>query len=715
MRETGLARYWVFRGETRGGKQVAWGTSAVHLPSGPVMPVLIEPPAPFTVGPAIAVGEPPPAVATSLVLADPEGEIASLALPDRRGRQGLSGRIWLGQFEDLNVIERPVSPTLHVSGNAVHEDGITNIQLQSDDSRLLGRSIALWTVVDVLSGRLQDIDYLSQENGALLTAYRQNRGWESLFSDAQAMLSQNQGAVVPWVYDPADIELLPLNESYPRFWLAGLNRSSSSKRALSRVIQEIDGSLVPVERGTPDDKLDYPIEFIAVVQLEDELGNPRTVDVRMFVQPEPPPSQVSRYIRAADRDASRHALSPPEMLRVIIEDHSEAGEYAVHDAMWTRASREAEAVYGGVCGGIFGDQGAAIREVIQHIAPICGLRIWLGVDDHLHASLAGYTFDDAERAKLALPELLEGDIFPRDTSGSPGFRTEVVGDPNDDSAGVARVSIEWSEDQRRIHPLETSSSVPVLGQGPGDADRERILSGAWIVPARGADVAGAIQAGMAGDAARVEILSHASLARESGGFQPGDMIRVSHPLGLGLPGRGWDRRLARTDRLETLPGEDAVRILLTDLGLSERMRLGLLDSVDEWVLYRAGPGEDVYISDAGSGEYVIKNVLDYVGGLPWDSGALVIWTPGASEEAHRRSWRIVGEEGSGLLVLAQSKEIPTESDVDPAFDDPIVGAGWAILRTDLYDSEYRENFIRASDKDSGMLESGKSGFQYTAY
>src|SRR5690606_30102750 len=173
----------------------------------------------------------------------------------------------------------------------------------------------------------------------------------------------------------------------------------------------------------------------------------------------------------------------------IIRDHARSGIDGLHWASWEKAIDDVEPLFGRVCGGAFGSDVAMISEVIQHIAPICGLRLWLGADDLLHAGVAGYTYEDAKAAQGDLLALEEGDIYPRDANNSPSFSQEIIGDPDDDSAGVARVSIEWSDLQREVFPLETSSTLPSIGQANSDLGRERILSGAWIYPPRGADVA----------------------------------------------------------------------------------------------------------------------------------------------------------------------------------------------------------------------------------
>lgn len=704
MRQAASKRYWAFRGAI-GPIPVAWGTTFARSAAGVLSPVLMEPPQPMTVGPSLTVGEPPASVSTALTLADPEGEIASRLLPDRRGRQRLSGRVYVGEIVEGEAlaVETPVSPTLHIAGNIDHQDGVTTVNLQSRDSDVLGASVAIWSVLEILSGDVQSITWTS----TAIDNYLRGRPASVLLQELRSSIKQNKAARVPWIYEPAMVELTPLNDEFPRFWVAGIFSSSHLK---SRVIGDFGGVLYPLPRG-PDYR-EAPHEFTVKMEMVDALGNPRVVDVSLWIQPQQSDHEPDRHIRDVAIDAQLSAGSPPEVLRRIISDHSVLGADGYDIASFARTIAEAEPLYGGTCGGVFGRDGATIREAIQHIAPICGLRVWLGTDDKVHVALAGYSFEDAQKAKLELPELVEGDVFPRDKSGSPAWSAEIAGDPDDDSSGVARVSIDWSEDQRQIYPIETASSAPVLGDGPGDEDRERIISGAWVVPSRGADVAGGIQAGMSGDSARVELATHLgahTLAAAS-------LLRVSHPRGLGLPGLGWERRLARVDQLEIMPSQDSTRLHLTDLGLSERMRLGLLDTVEEWILFLGEPGLDLKIEDYGDAEHhIIHGVTGHYDDAPWDEGMVCIWTPGAEAEEYRRSWRVIASDGGALIVHGQGAPFLGAVPVVGELDDPVIGGGWAVMRTDLLDPLYREDFIRATDKETGQLESDRPGFQYSAY
>lgn len=48
-------------------------------------------------------------------------------------------------------------------------------------------------------------------------------------------------------------------------------------------------------------------------------------------------------------------------------------------------------------------------------------------------------------------------------------------------------------------------------------------------------------------------------------------------------------------------------------------------------------------------------------------------------------------------------------------DDEILGAGWALMQTDLIDPSYRRDFIRACSKMAGIFDSGEPGFQYSSH
>lgn len=720
-------RYWVFRGTARSGQSVAWGTTAQDC-----APLMMEPPSPFSVGPMLVVGEPPPAVATSITLADPGGEIAALVLPDRRGRQGLSGKLYVGEIVEGMATERAATPTLHATGNTSHQDGMTTIHLQSDDSSILGRSIAMWTVQEVLGGRLREDHSVYVGSSSLVGLPVYGKNVAELLGEIRTQARDNLTSIVPWVYGPAEMELLPLTSEYPRVWVEGIRTADDiihGQYDLRFTLLKYEGDVVTadpewsdtgdIDRVNNQVLLRRPLGIDIPMMIEDKLGNPREVWVRFFIQPDPPEEEPSRYVLIQSRItwgltpaqlANKIAWkSPPSILAQIIRDHARSGIAGLHWASWEKTIDDVEPLFGRVCGGAFGSDVARISEVIQHIAPICGLRLWLGADDLLHAGVAGYTYEDAKAAQSDLLALEEGDIYPRDANNSPSFSQEIIGDPDDDSAGVARVSIEWSDLQREVFPLETSSTLPSIVHANSDLGRERILSGAWIYPPRGADVALALMSGMPSDTVRAQIATHLSVHQVA----VHQMLRVTHPAGLGLPGRGWNYRLTRVDGVEVLPPEDATRLILTDLGLSERLRLGLLDAVKEWILYPASPGEKIIIEPKDDKTFIIKNLNAYFT-TDWDHG-ITIWTPGAEIPEYRRSWRAIEASGNDLLVLAHGTPDLGVSTVDEEHADAVLGVGWAVMRTDFTDPDYRENFIRACDIETGFFESERQGFQWSAF
>lgn len=179
---------------------------------------------------------------------------------------------------------------------------------------------------------------------------------------------------------------------------------------------------------------------------------------------------------------------------------------------------------------------------------------------------------------------------------------------------------------------------------------------------------------------------------------------------------GWERRLARVDQVEILPGEDAVRLRLTDLGLSERMRLGILDSVQEWILALPTIGQEIFIEPIDDETFRLIDLARHLPGVPWDHG-FAVWTPGATEPVYRRSWRTVGQDGDDVLVDVSGLGLPDLGTVRVIewYDDEILGVGWAVMQTDLIDPSYRPDFIRAADKMDGIFESGEPGFQYSSH
>lgn len=727
-RKPNATRYWVFRGETRLGQPVAWGTTAANC-----LPVLQEPPSSFSIGPALVVGEPPPDVSTTLTLADPTGNLAAMVLPDRLGRQGVTGKVYVGEIEDGQATETAVTPTMYAMGNSEHKDGTTTVHLQSDSSHILGRSIALWTVEEILLGSYDPsrsavpIERRSWSGfvGYFHDGVPQPIPWQDLLGEIRALSTENLSAVVPWIYGPALTEFTPLSSGYPRVWIEGVrtatDRPPTGTDSRYRLLSEQDGVLVPYDAFLgPMVAMRTPLVVDLPMVIDDRNKGHREVWVRFGFQPEPPgeedPEEASRLVQVQQEIARAPGATwidyrnPPAMIAQVIRDHAPSGGGGLHVTSFARASRDCDPTYGEACAGVFGSEGATIGEIIQHLAPLCGARVWLGTDDKLHCGLAGYTFEDQEAAKGDLLELLPGDDFPADTDNTPSLSAEIVGDPDDDSSGVARVSVEWSDLQRDIYPIEVASTIPSLGSGSDDRERERILSGAWLHPPRGRDVALAIMSGMAGDTARASLSTHLAVQ----GVAIHQLIRLSHPHGLALPGKGWDRRLARVEGVEVMPGEDAVRLTLADLGLSERMRLGVLDLAEEWILFVASGLQDVTIQQHDVGLLRVDGVLSYYS-APWDDGTMTIWTPGANQPSYRRSWKIVGSSGTGVVVEQGDATWVGQSSVQGSYADAVLGGGWAIMRTDKLDPDYRADFIRACDAATGEFDSGRAGFQWSAF
>lgn len=703
-------RYWAFRGRL-GSDLIAWGTTVLHQPAGAIRAVLVEPPSGFQIGPSFAIGEPPPQVSTTLVVADPDGDIAARLQPDRRGGVALSGRLLVGELgpDGDPLFEVEVSPTLYVSGAVRHHDGLTTIPVASDYSRILGPSIALWSVMDVLGAELVRVSIQGIRDNSAMLDYLDSRPETFLFEEALSVLKQNEATIVPWLYDPCITELIPLCDDYPRYWVGGV---VSPPRYPSVIVGDFSGAVRPyndmsLNLGLKDWRQKIG-EFLATITIEDALGNKREVSVLMYMAPEPPEDEAQRILRACRvPDGVFAGRSPPELLRQLVVDHAPAGEDGIDQTSYQRASRTARSLYSGVCGGVFGRDGGTIAEALQYIAPICGMRTWIGANDRLHMALGGYSYEDAQAAKGTLPELVEGDIYPRDTSYSPAWETEIAGDPDDDQGGVARVSIQWTDDQVAMYPIETLATSPVLGSGPGSMERERILRGEWIVPQRGRDVIGALQASVAGEPVRAQLVTHLDLPDRV--LLPPQLIRITHPRGLGLPGMGWNRRLARIEVAELIPGEDAKRLTVTDLGPSERMRLGLLDSVTPWIVDRAGTGENLIILFISDNIWEVWNLARFATNI---EEGMTLWTPGAAREDMRRSWRVVEISGAQVYVMPDEELEPGGSDVFATSDDPVLGVGWAVMRTDLIDPSYRIDYIRACDV-TGLFESGEPGFQYS--
>src|SRR5690606_16041323 len=129
-------------------------------------------------------------------------------------------------------------------------------------------------------------------------------------------------------------------------------------------------------------------------------------------------------------------------------------------------------------------------------------------------------------------------------------------------------------------------------------------------------------------------------------------------------------------------------------GPSERMRLGLLDSVTPWIVDRAGRGENLIILFISDNIWEVQNLARFATNI---EEGMTLWTPGAVREDMRRSWRVVSISGNIVYVMPDEELEPGSSDVFATSNDPVLRAGWAVMRTDLVNHKYRIDFIRACD------------------
>src|SRR5690606_18796345 len=136
---------------------------------------------------------------------------ATMVLPDRRGRQGLTGRLYVGEIEGGIASETPASPTLYAVGNASHQDALMTISLQSDDSHILGRSIALWTVQEILEGEYDSSRFPVFIDTASRFGFDDyGKTVEEVLGEIRAGAVGELGAVVPWAYGPTVTECIAL-------------------------------------------------------------------------------------------------------------------------------------------------------------------------------------------------------------------------------------------------------------------------------------------------------------------------------------------------------------------------------------------------------------------------------------------------------------------------------------------------------------------------
>lgn len=708
--------YWILRGTIGSGlDQVpfAWSTVPLATPTGPIEGRLAEPPDTFTVGIPTAIGAAPASVAVNVVLDNTDGALDDYLLGGSEPQTeytgpslyGLEARLYQGFVaSDGSLLEEPWTPTLVVSGGFSQANGLISMQLASQDKRLFGRSRRIRTVQQIKEAELVP--------GTLYTStysvWDEADAWEEIRSSWTESLDMP----IPWGYGRPLIRLVRVSsrDVARAQFIACCSATEIADPQLSSgwsVYGERDGQVEQLKLGGADA---VGIgAWMAKVATEDEDGNPQQIWVygatsaslgeeysRLWIVP-----HASNLIGVGEWEP----MTAIDVLRAIIEEHSEAGSAAIDTDSFDRAST-ALLYSSGAIGGLFGGDGATIEEIIPYIAQPVGIALYIGADDKLHVVLPGaWTTEDAAAAAGDLPVLQQADIYPAGGPDSPDttWAETAPGDAEDHGAPITWLSVEWAGDQIAVFPPDQRPDRPnataMTGAKRVDVatDVELRWSGGWVHPPSALLLLDGLASARTFATRTVSCTTHTWVAR----LGIGALVRAEHPYGIGYGGR-----CLRLLRASVIPGEHAAQCTFEDVTALELMKRGVLDSEEHWVLYDPADDGVTIVIDQGSDKILLS---ESVADPSWEKASL--WTFGATDPHLRRSWRIVEVvDGSQIRV----EPTPDASDVITAAASPAYHrAPWVVMTNAIHAGhEYRPDKIRDCDEQAQTFTDGEPGFQF---
>lgn len=707
------SRYWVLRGSFGEGETVAWASVPVLHQGGPIDGRLVADPGEFTIGLPSAVGAPPERTTLEVEIDNTDGALDRYVVGSERTATEYTDANFL-TFEaqlfrgtiaaDGTCTEEAFTPILAASGPVTVDraQGTISLALAHIDRPMMGKIGKLYTVREVARGGNPLVVCLFPE----LVAAMGDGGAAALWDLLGQGDSENADTTVPWLYGPATAPLIRVTPSgrYPAAFIAGMSWDKPQLDGTLDLEPAIVGKLrseYPESGRTNYD----PVPFVVSVELPLEDGGTRWAQIAMAVQArkrtdgsEEPESFWWVSNLGNGLSDIYGPSSPARVLREIITDHSEAGAACLHAASWDAAEAQQAMPMRRACAGRI-EADTTIADLVECIAPIGDMGLWVGTDGLLHVRTGGWGLADRDEAAGVLPELIEPDIYPGDADGTAVWSETVPSDPDDRGAVLTHVSVAWTDEQRELYPIPTS-----LGQAPRRVplavDSEWEPEGSWINPREAGPVVRAMASRGAYPTRRVDTVSHASQAL----LGPGSKLRVSHPWGVTAE-PPYQRRLVATERARVQPAEHAALLTLEDLGPSERMRLGLLDSIDKWVLFDPTElGYELGLRVAGG------IALSPEGVFTADMVGCTIWVGGAADAENNRSYEIIKFVSAGEVGISPAPA--SDEDITATSAAPI-DAAWIIMRTHRSEgSSWRPDYIRGAALPSGELDHGDTGYQF---
>lgn len=506
--------------------------------------------------------------------------------------------------------KRALSPQMVVT--EVEADvGSIRMQLLADEMHLLGPSRSMATLEDWRTSVLQ-VEW-AHETAASWLGLASSADLASVFRAAIPAFDQRQ---IPWIYGPAVTPAEVISED--GVWrLVGMITpehlqmlqwaSAPWERALyarerrpvryeDRVFPVVLRSstlrgllLVLVSQGTPDVDLLYVLDFA-------------TTDPRL-------------------PDAIRQ--SPMQIIRRIIEDHSAGSIDSVSADIADVRTRRLENIVGGVF-----ETSATVQEVLSTLAPICGIEAYITIDGRLAFSVLPAPEDGMQ----PVLELDAHDVYPTGPDRIPGASARSTLRPPMFGSVADVISIDWPQSRMDAYPVATRLDHRRVRRNPGipipllTDEGEVRLSGAWIHPPRASAALSEAAEWYGWPIRLITIPTHVSILDQ---VRPGDIIAWRAPT---LPGP--ERRLGIVRRFEIIPGSELVHVTVGDLGWAGMLRTGVLDTIEQWILYEPTLGTTISLDASAATLELSAPVFSAA-----DVGAH-IWVRGSPSVANRRSYAI---------------------------------------------------------------------------
>jgi hypothetical protein len=706
-------KYRIFRGTFASSATAIWATAPVHTTtSGPVEGRILNKPRARRSIPR-EYGAPPERVSVQLVLANGDDALRTLLLGTTSAVasseyaddsfMAMVGHLYVGYIgSDGTTYEQKITPELRCQSFEVG-DGTVSLTLVSHDDKHIGDVNRAYTVRSFREAAFLSAGDENYIGSPVLSAGTFNA---AALTKAQRLITDSIDAFIPYAYGRIPVPCI----------------------VTSDVEDESHGLLFVA--ATQPDLSDESLEYVtAYGSSRDEtfIGTVRLWSVRVTIRNEADPTfatlslwvcgwsavrgeegppefvdfgaQRNRLsMQASFTDTGVSAASPSEVARALLYDVSEQGSTGVLASAFSRAHG---ALSDDVCGILVGG-GARISEFLQLLGAWCGLSWWIGTDDKV-ACLYANAWSDADVTAAAgdLPELRWGaEIF--------SWREDIPSSPNEVGGLASKIGWRWSSAQQRFYGAlrHRAPGAPVA-----------VSNGHVEVQLRGdaVDPDASLRAGTFAAQARTELRRGATAIVKDWLclYGVGQLVRVTHPLGLGTgAAQGYDRRIFRIMEIED--GEDdSVTLRLIDCAALAEIKPAVWPALADWVHYDpAGTGRTLTLKPAGTGSKATASAALFTTAMVGSH----LLTPGAANAGNyriaRRITALVGASPSDTVTV---DEVFTDTETIaavPALTAPI-DAGWLVVYSQETQPTNTVELTACDETDGLFRDDATAGFQAT--